>query len=405
MPNFDAPGYKRACRAVRDDPDFGPLIGKLVGDSMGATRFDESSVINRALQLLVREDSPSAINEDAIKQEVATLRDYVRATERLSYVLIPLPGLKSALFPLEIEEGLQIDVLTDDEINTCAMSGILAPLFPSLTILSADECVGVRIATRTAAVIRTPGDDAGRDDSQIVLASPHRFGERSYLRFQELVEDVLFVLRLAGPEFISTRGSVYVQRGHRGVSQASNTRPTHQFVHTNYEIDEATATTISEIWRTMRDQRAPSLPPICIRRFNRAMERLSLEDSIVDHVIAAEALFLRDSGDPGDRGELRFRLALRASAFLNSIGRPRRATFKFMKRAYDLRSEIAHGGNAPQEVSVPGQRNVSLSQFVNDLGQLMRDCFRRAVEEYGARPDFATHDYWDDLLFGDQVGS
>ncbi|MCH8901091.1 MAG: hypothetical protein IIC88_02220 [Chloroflexi bacterium] len=137
-----------------------------------------------------------------------------------------------------------------------------------------------------------------------------------------------------------------------------------------------------------------------MRRFNAAIDQDSFEDAIVDHVIAAEALFLKDAGGTEGRGELGFRLALRAGALLEASGRNRRSTFKFMKKAYDLRSTVAHGGTVEQEIQVHERGRVRLSQFVVELAQLMREALKKAVREYSSQSNFATQPYWDELLLG-----
>ena len=172
-------------------------------------------------------------------------------------------------------------------------------------------------------------------------------------------------------------------------------------VRTSYVMDEATGRDIGELWRMLRSTpQARSLPRICLRRFNAAIDEDTLEDAIVDYVIVAEALLLKGVGDPEQRGELGFRLAWRAGALLEASGRHRRSTFKFMKKAYDLRSEIVHGGTTKQEVQVPERGRVRLRQFVAELSQLMREALKIAVWEYSSQSDFATQQYWDELLLG-----
>lgn len=392
--------YRRMIEALRNDPDFGPILGGMIGDSMVTSRFDESTLITHALNAPVIERKPE-MNEQAVRDEIAGLREYVKATERLSHVLIPLPGLKSDLLPVEIEGGIQIDNLSDDEITACVETGILQPPFPTMAILTEDECVGIRIECKLPAVNVAPGSQRHSVASEEALTAPHVFGERSAWRFAELAEDVLFVMRLARPETITSRGAVHAHQSLSGTSRSWSTRRTPQIVRTSYVIDEATARDIGELWKKLRSTpQARSLPRICLRRFNAAIDQNSLEDAIVDHVIAAEALLLKDVGGTEGRGELGFRLALRAGALLEADGRHRRSTFKFMKKAYDLRSKVVHGGTAEQEIQVPERGIVHLSKFVDELSQLMREALRKAVREYYSQSNFATQPYWDELLLG-----
>jgi hypothetical protein len=55
-----------------------------------------------------------------------------------------------------------------------------------------------------------------------------------------------------------------------------------------------------------------------VRRFSYACERDRPDDRLVDLMIAAESLFLGGESGPGNRGELSYRLSLRAAFFIDS---------------------------------------------------------------------------------------
>jgi putative transposase len=84
-------------------------------------------------------------------------------------------------------------------------------------------------------------------------------------------------------------------------------------------------------------------PPCAVKRFSYASERDRPDDRLVDLMIAAESLFLCSEDDPANRGELRYRLALRAAFFIDSRDYSRREVFNHMRKAYDNRSAIVHG--------------------------------------------------------------
>jgi hypothetical protein len=71
-------------------------------------------------------------------------------------------------------------------------------------------------------------------------------------------------------------------------------------------------------------------------------------------VIAAESLFLSDL-DEQYHGELRFRFALRAAKFIEHPNYGEHDIFRVMRRAYDARSAIVHGGS-PREPACPTTR-------------------------------------------------
>jgi hypothetical protein len=232
----------------------------------------------------------------------------------------------------------------------------------------------------------------------------HKFGDPSRWHLSEMVDDVLFVLRLARPEFIGTQGAVVLSQNHMGNSRSWIGRPTRQFVMTSFELDKATGKTIRSTWKAMKAQagKKRSLPSICVRRFTAALDRISLDDAVIDHLIAAEALFLKDAGAPEDRGELGFRLSLRAAVFLEKDASEQIALRKFVKKAYDIRSGIAHGGPADSQIKVPDRTPaVPLHEFVDELGAVMRRSFIKAIALYSSDPSFGKPEYWERLIIHD----
>ena len=75
---------------------------------------------------------------------------------------------------------------------------------------------------------------------------------------------------------------------------------------------------------------------IALDRFDAAYYE-TIEDSLIDQMIAFESLFL------GDEQELNYKLAMRAAFFLEKDEEKRNVTFSNIKKAYNLRSKIVHG--------------------------------------------------------------
>src|SRR5947209_14007439 len=94
---------------------------------------------------------------------------------------------------------------------------------------------------------------------------------------------------------------------------------------------------------------------------------VSCPDQIIDLMIASEALFLCDVSEEQFRGELRFRNALRAGFFIGQTTNERREIFRLMKKAYDARSAIVHGGKPDLPVGFG-----SFGEFVSKVQEYVR---------------------------------
>jgi hypothetical protein len=112
----------------------------------------------------------------------------------------------------------------------------------------------------------------------------------------------------------------------------------------------------------------------------------------VDLVAALEALLLTEIDE---RGELRFRTALRGAVFIEAPDLTRRQIQKQLRRAYDVRSSVAHGGTPKEDdLKSPTDERLSLDAFVSGIEELVRLAVRKGIEAVGrgARwpPDWDT---------------
>jgi len=116
---------------------------------------------------------------------------------------------------------------------------------------------------------------------------------------------------------------------------------------------------------------------IAMRRLNQSYERRSLEDILIDYIIAFENLYLYGEGP----GEKRFKLSHRAGLLLSSLEtriEERRKRYEqvssFIQKAYDERSTIVHGG--PRR-----KRRLKVNEdSINKLGDYLRQSIRLLLE-------------------------
>jgi hypothetical protein len=78
-----------------------------------------------------------------------------------------------------------------------------------------------------------------------------------------------------------------------------------------------------------------------VHRFNYAYQRRTGEDSVIDYVIALEALL--SSNQDGNTDSIRYRISLRATKLLEDNPAKRSEKFNEVKKMYDRRSSIVHG--------------------------------------------------------------
>jgi Apea-like HEPN len=130
-------------------------------------------------------------------------------------------------------------------------------------------------------------------------------------------------------------------------------------------------------WSWLSGQTGNSNLTFAVRRLGYANERVRLEDHLLDTMIAAESLYLGGGKDT----ELKFRLAVHAAVWAEpaKLGATRQEIYEFMRKAYDARSKIAHGGEPrPSELKFKGNVIV-LEEFCRILNDIVRMGLVKAI--------------------------
>ncbi|CAN5419553.1 hypothetical protein BH11PSE5_BH11PSE5_33430 [soil metagenome] len=128
---------------------------------------------------------------------------------------------------------------------------------------------------------------------------------------------------------------------------------------------------------------------IVVDRLSTSRRRIGLADKCIDLGIAIEAMMLHENTQAADRGELRFRIAVRGAAYAGKSPEDRKATFARLREAYDLRSAAVHVGRVSEQLK--GGRNTR--EVVDETTQLVSAIAEQIIGD-GHFPD------WDALVIG-----
>jgi hypothetical protein len=222
---------------------------------------------------------------------------------------------------------------------------------------------------------------------QLNVADEGRFGRRPLWRDDLVVDDVLSALRLFKHTQLRTAGHARWSDGFWLKSRTSY-RVLRQWPYGGQcDLSAGEVPQFLELWHLLEEGAARF--DFSIHRFNLAFDRALRADRIVDLVIAAESLLLSDL--PVDHGEMRFRFALRAAKFIEHPTYGEHAVYRLMRRAYDIRSAIVHGGS-PKETYLPNSQIDTIEEIVR-LGL----CKGLSMKQAGQQLRQAT--YWESLVF------
>jgi hypothetical protein len=381
------PSWRAVERVFQEDDRLRAQLDQLVGTVQGGSHFDGETVARHVLPL------PDEVGdlEAVFARSYGELVRFLAAQEIEHVVVWPLPGLTSSDFPITLEQDLELDIMSDEELTAVLNTEVLSLIFPRLGLLPPDQDQQACLRYR----YRLPKVIGGRDHQQAaeqVQAVEERLNE-----IRDTLEQVLALL-FANPVAISGRASFLPEwMPHSGgvafqqvpLTQAQRFRQMH--------LDHPASTGLVETWRRLRQPgllQRNKAPALALRRLSYQAHRERVEDELVDILIAAEALYLSDVGYE----ELGFRLALRAAALSDpqKLGMTRRDVFDLMKSAYGVRSKIVHGQVPnPKDLKTKGAQ-VSLAEFVQAIEEVIRHGLQKALSRAASPKDKWPPD-WDGM--------
>ncbi len=385
------PDYDTCVKHLKSDLVIGPHLDRLVGTKTGASRLEADNILQSAIYTMLNDEGAFAFTDERFDREWRDLAEFFGADRIAFKIVAPLPHLVIPDFPLRLNNELVLDRLTEDEVTRCCQVGVLRPQSQRFPLLSAEVAVGIRKTRFLPKLIWTGDEPRELPDA----ADEGSFGSRPLSRDDLVVDDVLSALRLFKHTQIHTAGhaswtdSLWLNAG-------TSYRVLRQWPYGDkYELSAGEVPQFLELWHMLEEGAARF--GFSIHRFNLAFDRGLLADRIVDLVIAAESLFLGDL-DVQDRGELRFRFALRAAKFIEHPSYGERDIFRVMRRAYDARSAIVHGGS-PKDTRLPDNQSAKLPTFIDVIEEHVRLGLRKGLSMKEAGKKMRQAEYWDALVF------
>jgi hypothetical protein len=385
--------HRAFVEALRREGEIEPQLDQLFGHDLVSIQLTTDKVTDRLLWRVADRSDGFVFDEEVFAQEYRRLDADLRRSEFEITIVSPLVGLALDSAPIELQKGLEIDLLSDSEIADCLQGGLFPSVAAFHSVAAIKELYGVRIRYVLA-------------KRRTALTSPEV--PPIFVRLNQavrLADEVLHALRVFAPGRVSLGGSVSISdqwpvEGWRSwaPSKHSSGAP-RDFLSKGYRLDIAGSQDFAAFWNELQNAKKEGFIENAVRRFGFASDRDLPHDRLVDLMIAAESLFLRetDAGDAKYRGEMRYRLAERFAFFVGEeAGYARRSMFRHIRNAYDLRSSIVHGGAPSGDSLTVINGTVSIDEFVEMTTQLLRFGLKKMIhlQRKNALPD------WTALIFG-----
>jgi len=381
-------GLARLDGGLAADPVIGPRLDRVVtSNAAGGQTWQGLSVVRLLVDLAIARAGGfdlDVLTRDSLTTQWAQMLR--RPSDRMT-VIVALHEFTASSVPFLLEPGLEIDELSEQEIAAALMLGA-GHIGLSIDERTVSKVFGIRTSYESRLVV----DGVPPEDQQetAIRESARQRGEL-----------VLLALRIFKAGRVGQSGRFeYTQSLDASFWPASGTFFGSSFgwhAAEPYVLADKELQHFREFWLAFDKIRGLPVISAALRRFSFAADRTLPDDEIVDLMIAAETLFLTEMGRQ-DRGELRFRLATRAASLLGTTLDERVRLFKFMRRAYDARSVIVHGG-VPSEDDLQGLDGLpaSIHKFADDLERALRETLQTAIRRLARGEPFPPD--WEKLMF------
>lgn len=368
--------YSNLISMLRNDPVIGPQVDSLVGTALGRTLLDLRMLTDNFIGMVVDKVGQLQFDENTFREAYEAAESALHRRTVDVVTVAPLPNLDSSAHPVKLEANVIIDAMTDWEVSR----GISAGFFRHNWAVFETIDVPSRCAVRhRLSLPKLWGDQ------------PSPPGESYHLSARDAVARAISAIRIIkGVDVFSPGYFTYSDHWllHGGLSSTLPTGTIPWFAP-KHGLSQVEMSDLPILFSELGNESVTSHGPLnnAIRRYEYAGERQRPEDRIIDLMIAAESLFLHGSGSAQERGELRYRLAIRTAFFVGSSSLSRHQVFDLMRRAYDVRSKIVHG-DPPTSVRL-NEETLSLQELAvrveETIRLALRKMIRNAVERKGAR--------------------
>lgn len=357
-------------QSVQNDPAIQGLLGKMLFSAGVGVPITPELLMSEFLARVISQGDTRSI-DSALDETI----ELIRMPRYAAYVVAQLDGFRGPREPVELEPDLEIARLTDDDIERGMTVGAIEVPFRSR--------MPMWIASHWA--IRVSFAEVGVVADQDAFDEPFREFNMRRTKAVRRIGEVLDALRLFKAEG-SVRSPMAFSYSEEIFSVAwigRGVQPLHVpggggFPGAPYDLPDDSASAFVTFYNQLlaARRRAPGLDA-AIRRFGYAAERGRADDKVTDLVIAAESLLLDDS----EKTEKSFQVSLRLAHSVTLKDAARLDVFRFMRRAYNARSAIVHGGTPRKRdlVGLQGE-DLGLDGFALDLEKVVRALLREVIE-------------------------
>jgi hypothetical protein len=378
--------YINFAEAMKSDKRISRHLDNLVGTNYGSLRMEVRNFAIRPAYEFLTDESIQPFTKEKFDKFYSEMEKSLISDEIEFENLTPLCGFRMEATELVLNENTSIVKLSDIEVQEFFKLGIKLGISAGggYEFIHGIHEYAIRTRYKLHKKIGEEKKDAGTDDD--------------YYLNNDIEQSVVDALR------IFKKGKIYpittIKRGKgfftTGTSYSFERHVKH-FMENKYLLEKDEIADFQSFWKNKHEAKIPAnnYLSVAIRRFSQANERGSVEDELIDLMISAEALFLSSGGSFS--GELKYRLSHRAAMYIENDVKKQKYIFKFMQKAYDVRSSIVHGSEPKLPKKADDTQYESMKEFCEDVEQYLRVSIKKAIENTNQTKEID----WNEIIFPD----
>ncbi|HDH27704.1 MAG TPA: hypothetical protein ENH13_01075 [Euryarchaeota archaeon] len=140
-----------------------------------------------------------------------------------------------------------------------------------------------------------------------------------------------------------------------------------------YKLTKDEIPKFQKFWESFRSKKISRKVRVALNRFNYLYERKNPVDNIIDCMIAMEALF-------GNKDRISMMVSLKTAFLLGKNENQVEEIFTYIRKAYDLRSDIVHGRKIRVPIKLKDKEYKDLREFSLKIQELLRLSLREYLD-------------------------
>ena len=371
------PEWATVLECISRDEIIKKHLGHMINSPFGGVVIYESTLLNGILLMSIDEEKPLHFNTDLFDSAYARIEDYFYSKTLTRKSTCLLLGFDSEAEEIDLGDGLRVRKVVKDEIIELWRT---SEWFRALVEFSVElRYTPLKyVAELSTQAPKLTGDEkyqaTDADTKLEKLVCALRLFKKGWI-------DYPFIKEIVTPN-LSREVSYSMKHSKMNIISPPS--------GISYRLSTDEAKEFKALYD--RIEKKIDSSEVYLKRFNDTYRRVSVEDKLIDYMIAFESLYLVGEAPL----EMPYKLAHRVALLLYKTEVERKQTFLEMKKAYSLRSDIVHGERKTRSPTEPikiDNKEYSLSDFI----QKIEEHLRRSIKLFLEKPKQP----WVDLMFKD----